>query len=75
MGYKPEKPELQKGSLTKDELERIISSPIELTSQCFIRDLFVFGCYTGISHADLKNLTWKNIITEEDGCLWISMSK
>jgi integrase len=75
MGYKPEKPELQKRSLTKDELERIVSSPIESASQCFIRDLFVFACYTGISHADLKNLTWKNIITEEDGSLWISMSR
>ena len=75
MGYKPEKPELQKRSLTKDELERIISSPIESESQCFIRDLFVFACMTGISHADLKNLTWKNVITEEDGSLWVSMSR
>jgi integrase len=75
VGYKPEKPELQKRSLTKEELERIISNPIESASQCFIRDLFVFACMTGISHADLKNLTWKNIITEEDGCLWISMSR
>jgi len=30
---------------------------------------------TGISHADLKNLTWKNVITEEDGSLWVSMSR
>jgi len=75
IGYKPEKPELQKRSLAKDELERIISSPIESESQCFIRDLFVFACMTGISHADLKNLTWKSIITEEDGSPWISMSR
>lgn len=75
MGYKPERPELQPRSLTKDELERIISSPIESINQCLIRDLFVFASFTGISYADLKNLTWKNIITEEDGSLWISMSR
>lgn len=75
MGYKPERPELQIRSLTKDELERIISTPIESASQSFIRDLFVFACFTGISYADLKNLTWKDIITEEDGSLWISMSR
>jgi len=75
IGYKPEKPELQIRSLTKDELERIISTPIESANQCFIRDLFVFACFCGISYADLKNLTWKDIITEEDGSLWISMSR
>lgn len=75
MGYKPEKPDLQIRSLTKDELERIISTPIESANQSFIRDLFVFACFCGISYADLKNLTWKDIITEEDGSLWISMSR
>ena len=75
MGYTPERPELKKRSLTEDELERIISNPIESASLCFIRDLFVFACMTGLSYADLKNITWKNIITEEDGSLWISMSR
>lgn len=30
---------------------------------------------TGLSYIDLKQLTWKDIITEEDGSLWISMSR
>jgi integrase len=37
--------------------------------------MFVFGCFTGISYIDLKNLTWKEIITEEDGSRWISKSR
>jgi len=37
--------------------------------------MFVFASFTGISYIDLKNLTWKEIILEEDGSLWISKSR
>lgn len=74
-GYKPEKPELRNRSLTKEEFERIISTPLPTTKLCYIRDLFVFAAFTGISYVDLKKLSWKDIITEEDGSLWISMSR
>lgn len=75
LGYKLEKPEFIQRSLTADEFERLISTPIESTSQGFIRDLFVFAAFTGLPYVDLKQLTWKDIITEEDGSLWISMSR
>lgn len=75
LGYKLEKPEFIQRSLTADEFERLISTPIESTSQSFIRDLFVFAAFTGLPYVDLKQLTWKDIITEEDGSLWISMSR
>lgn len=75
VGYKPEKPEIKTRSLTKEELERFISTPIPSTKLCFIRDLFVFSAFTGISYADIKKLTWKEIITEQDGSLWISSSR
>ncbi|GHV52475.1 hypothetical protein FACS1894181_15590 [Bacteroidia bacterium] len=32
----------------------------------------MFASFTGISYIDLKNLTWKEILAEEDGSLWIS---
>jgi len=74
-GYRPEKPELQTRSLTKDELERFISTPLPKSRLCYIRDLFVFCAFTGISYADLKKLTWKDVIKEKDGSLWISASR
>jgi integrase len=37
--------------------------------------MFIFSSFTGISYIDLKNLTWKEIITEEDGSRWISKSR
>lgn len=75
LGYKWEKPEFIQRSLTAQEFERLISTPIKSTSQNFIRDLFVFAAFTGLSFIDLKQLTWKDIVTEEDGSLWISMSR
>lgn len=75
LGYKLGKPEFVQRTLSAEELERMISTPLKSPSQSFIRDLFVFAAFTGLSFVDLKQLTWKHIITEEDGSLWISMSR
>ncbi len=75
LGYKLGKPEFQQRSLSAEEFERLISIPLKSTSQSFIRDLFVFAAFTGLSFIDLKQLTWKDIVTEEDGSQWISMSR
>lgn len=40
----------------------------------FARDLFVFGCWTGISFIDIKNLTTENIV-EMNGSLWITSKR
>ncbi len=74
-GYKPEKPRQQVRSLTKDEFERLISTTIQQPDLRLVRDLFVFASFTGISYADLKRITRKNIIRDETGDLWISMSR
>jgi integrase len=73
-GYKLERPDFQIRSLTKNEFERLVSTAIQSPDLNITRDLFVFSAFTGLSYIDLKNLTWKQIITEEDGSLWISSS-
>ena len=75
LGYKLAKPEFVQRTLSAEELERIISTPLKSPSQSYIRDLFVFAVFTELSFIDLKQLTLKHIITEEDGSLWISMSR
>ena len=74
-GYKLKKPDFKIRSITKDEFQRLISTPIESKSQCFIRDMFVFAAFTGLPYIDLKQLTWKEIVKEEDGSLWISTDR
>jgi len=74
-GYKLERPAFQIRSLSKEEFERIVSTVIQSAELGFVRDMFVFASFTGISFIDLKNLTWKEIIVEEDRSHWISKSR
>jgi integrase len=74
-GYRLERTKFQIRSLTAGELERLISTEIQAPDLCFVRDMFVFASFTGISFIDLRNLTWKEIIREEDGSRWISKSR
>lgn len=44
-------------------------------SQCYISDLFLFSAFTGLAYVDLKRLTWREIVKEEDCSLWISTDR
>ena len=37
----------------------------------YVRDVFVFSCFTGLAHCDVEALTEDNIVTEEDGSVWL----
>ncbi|MDR2690792.1 MAG: site-specific integrase [Dysgonamonadaceae bacterium] len=74
-GYRLERPDFQIRSLAAGELDNLISTKMESPDLCYVRDMFVFSCFTGISYIDLKNLTWKELITEEDGSWWITKSR
>jgi len=67
-----EKTEVQDRSLSADELDKLIATPLKSRTQRFIRDMFVFSTFTGLSFADLNKLTWKDIVAEDDGSHWIS---
>jgi integrase len=73
--FELEMPEVPNKSLTAEEIDQLISTPLKSATQRFIRDMFVFSTFTGISYADLKKLTWKDIITEDDGSRWISTDR
>ena len=47
--------------LTLDELTAMTNIKLEDPNMAFTRDLFIFGCWTGISFIDIKNLTEDNI--------------
>lgn len=56
--------------LTLDELTAMTEIKLEDPNMAFARDLFVFGCWTGISFIDTKNLTEDNI-SMINGSPWI----
>lgn len=70
--YKIGKAEVEKGFLTKDELQALMNIPQLNAKRSLVRDLFVFCCFTGLAYVDLKNLKKENIVKNPvDGSLWI----
>lgn len=58
-------------TLTKEELEKFMSDKPMVRQQKKSRDIFLFGVFTGLSYIDMKNLTYNEIHTMEDGSKWI----
>ena len=60
--------------LTEDELQTVMNHPFNDPELSKIRDIFVFGCLTGVSFIDIKNLTTNNI-ENRNGGWWIIMKR
>ena len=60
--------------LTEDEVQTLMSHRFNDPALTQVRDIFVFGCLTGISFIDIKNLTTDNLVTINDS-LWISSAR
>ena len=70
-GYEPPRPEHKRRYLTREELKRLMTTPLPASRLYLIRDLFLFSCYTGISSGDMCRLTIANLETAEDRTTWI----
>lgn len=57
------------------KVDLLMKTPLKSGTQRFIRDMFLFSTFTGLAYADLHKLSWKDIITEDDGSLWISANR
>ncbi len=60
--YHIQREEREKGFLTKDELQAVMNLSIKNAKRSYIRDLFVFCCFTGLAYIDLKNLREENLV-------------
>ena len=74
-GYEPPRPERRRRYLTREELQRLMATPLHSPRLYLIRDLFLFSCYTGISYGDMCRLTAANLETAEDGTVWIQAAR
>lgn len=69
--WKPTWEKREREFLSENELSNIDTYHFPIERLDRVRDLFVFSCYTGISYADIINLTTDNIHKGIDGQNWI----
>lgn len=66
---------VERTCLTPAELNRIDEKHLDIQRLKYIRDLFVFSCYTGISYIDTMNLMHHYVAVGLDGEYWISIRR
>lgn len=71
VGYIKSPENVNRGYLTKAEIQTLMDAPMKNTYYELVRDLFVFSGFTGLAYSDVKNLTTDNLQTFFDGNLWI----
>lgn len=71
VNYKIRLSKVDRGYLTKEELESIVKKKIDIPRLEHVRDIFVFSCFTGLAYIDVYNLKESNIRNSFDGNLWI----
>lgn len=70
-GYEPEYPQRQQKYLTRNELNKLMTTQFTKPRHYLIRDLFLFSCYTGIPYCDMCKLTDGDVSVAEDDVVWI----
>jgi len=69
--YELESPEIKHRNISREDLKKIMTAEFENETTCIVRDLFVFSTFCGLAYIDVKNLTYDNIVKQEDGSYWI----
>ena len=69
--YVKNKQEWKYRHISGEELERVMSTQIQSKSVGFIRDMFVFSCFTGLACSDIRQLSEKHLRKMPDGSIWI----
>ncbi|WP_300700750.1 site-specific integrase [uncultured Alistipes sp.] len=65
--YEPQRPRRQQRYLTREELHRLMTTPLPSPSLRLVRDLFLFSCYTGIAYVDMGRLTTADLERTAEG--------
>lgn len=61
--------------LTQNEIIKLLNTQFKIKRLEYVRDSFIFSCYTGLAYADIKKLTENDLEVVSDGDLWIKTSR
>ncbi|MEJ7678718.1 MAG: site-specific integrase [Segetibacter sp.] len=69
--YKLKFNKYERGYLTAEELELIENKQFKIERLHYVKDLFIFSCYTGLAYTDTINLTPLNLAKGIDNESWL----
>ena len=73
--YKATYERTERAFLTGVELDAIESKVLTIDRLVYVRDLFVFSCYTGLAYIDAITLTENHLVLGIDGNRWIHTNR
>jgi integrase len=65
----------ERAYLTAAELLKMEEKVFDLYRLTYVRDIFVFCCYTGLAYVDAMNLTPEHLVVGIDNEIWIKTSR
>ena len=68
--YKVEREPVEIDILNEEELRKIINFDTRLPTLERVKDMFLFGCFTGLSYIDIKTLDPEHVDTVYTGRIW-----
>jgi integrase/recombinase XerD len=66
---------VERGFLTAEELKVVEKKSFSISRLQYVKDLFVFSCYTGLSYIDVMQLTPEHVQIDVDKELWLITSR
>lgn len=69
--YKQKFERVEREFLTDEELKALENKELKIVRLQWVRDLFIFSCYTGLAYIDVMRLTPSNITIGIDGKQWL----
>ena len=73
--YTHEKEIIKRRYLSGEELEQLMKTDFKGASANYIRDMFLFATFTGLSYSDLKNLQHNHLHQQANGSMWIVLKR
>ncbi|WP_430810887.1 MULTISPECIES: site-specific integrase [unclassified Carboxylicivirga] len=61
--------------LSLQEINTLETKIFDIERISVVRDIFIFACYTGLSYSDIASLSKSNLISGDDGELWIVVDR
>lgn len=69
--YELESPEIKHRNIGREDLKKVMNEEFDNETTIITRDIFVFSTFCGLAYIDVKNLTYDNIVKQEDGSYWV----